>query len=414
MPRKSAKLGSQKSRSGVELFARLALGLSAAVLGLASVTHSIGSALTNVDPAMAFAFAPFDGQIGAIRALDQLKSSPQAGKNIRSVQLAREALRREPIALDAFAALGLAAQLDNKPEEARRIFQYALQLSRRDPQARMWAIEENVGRGDISGALLNYDLALRTSVKAQGILFPILASAISEPKVRSILLQRMSDRPSWEGAFISFLVNYSIDPEATVAFFRDGEHINLPVNSTLRAMAVNGLVAQSKLDSAWEYYVSLHKNVDAGQSRDPKFTMVLSTPSAFDWMAMDSPAISATIDRKPEGGAIDFSIPPVVGGVIASQMQMLPPGAYKFSGLATEIQPTEKGLIYWSLDCFGGLKLGSVGVSSSASGDGTFNGMFTVPQDCVGQRLSLNAKPTNDMLGISGKITEAKLVRIRR
>src|SRR5690606_1446045 len=122
-------------------------------------------------------------------AFEQFATSPSNDEDSPAVTLAREALRQDPTSVDALAVLGLQAELKNDAAQARKVFGYSRELSRRELRAQIWAIEESVRRGDIAEALHHYDMALRTSVRAQELLFPILAAALEEPSIRSALLQ---------------------------------------------------------------------------------------------------------------------------------------------------------------------------------------------------------------------------------
>src|SRR3546814_1290750 len=66
--------------------------------------------------------------------------------------------------------------------KGERLLAYSQKLSRRDLRTQLMAIELAVAQGDISGALRHYDIALRTKKNAPELLFPVLTSALPDPR----------------------------------------------------------------------------------------------------------------------------------------------------------------------------------------------------------------------------------------
>ena len=167
---------SPASRSAAEWGARGALAAVLTVLGYFSVAYTLGYLLRE-NPAYAYSLASGDGRVTARLSQAVLTAKPAAPERDRATRLAWLALRQDPTAVRAAITLGLSAQLGGEINGARRLFAYAQALSRRELQTQLWAIEDAVSRDDITGALRQYDIALRTSRKAPDLLFPVLASA---------------------------------------------------------------------------------------------------------------------------------------------------------------------------------------------------------------------------------------------
>jgi hypothetical protein len=170
---------------------RVVLAIIAAALGVFAVSVSLANVITPASPALAHLLSPTDGRITARLAENEFALRAISSSQSRAAKLADLALRQDPTAVDALSVLGLQAQLRRDLSRAQNLFGYSLALSRRDLRARIWAIEEAVQRGDINGALMNYDIALRTSRDAVDTLFPVLSSALKEPKIRASLIRVM-------------------------------------------------------------------------------------------------------------------------------------------------------------------------------------------------------------------------------
>ena len=160
---------------------RLALALLAVVLGFMSVRDSLANALAKADAARAHALAPGNGVISALYAQELFSSRPNTDPRSSAAQAARDALLDDATAADALTVLAFQAQLRGDREKADAIFRYSSQLSRRELRPRLWQIEAAVARGDIAGALRQYDIALRTSKEAGPLLYPTLGAAMAEP-----------------------------------------------------------------------------------------------------------------------------------------------------------------------------------------------------------------------------------------
>jgi len=397
-------------RSPTEWAVRGVLAGLAAVLGAVSVSATVANVIVKVDAARAHRLSPFDGIITASLAQQQFAVEPQSAPGSPSARLARLALRQDATAVEALTVLGLQAQLRDQTEQARPLFAYSLRLSRRELQPRVWAIEEAVVRGDIADALRSYDIALRTSSDAPNLLFPVLASAIAQPKVREGLVRIMATKPAWASDFVHYASLNAPDPRALEQFFGEASKVGMPVEETDRTALVNGLLASRFFDDAWNYYASFRPNAVRSRSRDPHFSRSGDGAAAFDWSTPEQHQVFSSIVKGRNGGAVEFSAPASLGGVVLMQTQMLPPGTYLLQGHSREIAQPAASQPYWVLSCREGPELGRVNVPNSAQNGGLFQGSFTVPSGCPVQTLSLVLRSSDEIAGVAGQIDRAELV----
>ena len=238
-------------RSRREWSIRIGLAFGASVLGYFSTAHSLANVIAKVDPATAYAIAPGNGVIAGKYAQEAFTIAPTMEADSKSADLARRALLADPTAVEALTVLGFQAQLRGEVARADRIFSYSTALSRRELRPRTWAIEKAVDRGDVVDALRNYDIALRTSNSAARDLYPTLAAALSEPRIRAELLTILSTDPFWGDSFVAYAATSGVEPEGAVALFREGRKTGLEVADDLRSGLVNVLVSQNKFQNAW-------------------------------------------------------------------------------------------------------------------------------------------------------------------
>jgi hypothetical protein len=178
----------------------------------------------------------------------------------------------------------------------------------------------------------------------------------------------------------------------------------------LRAALVNALLTQGETQQAWSYYSEFRSGAVRSRSRDPDFALNTNIRAVFDWMPSAQSGISAAILQEGEGGILDFWVPPGTGGTLVQQTQLLTPGTYRISGRSRGVAQSGRSRPYWALLCQDGHELGRVEVPNSNIANGAFEGKVNVPGDCALQTLSLIARASDDIAGVSGQIERASLV----
>lgn len=398
-----------RRRSAQEWLVRGSLAAVVVVVGGASMSWTLAQTLRGRDPQRAHAMAPGDGRITALLAATQFGADATPSGAARAAIAARLALRQDPTAVQAASVLGFDRHLNGDTPAARRLFAYAATLSRRDLQTQLWQVEDAVARGDVPAVLRHYDIALRTSRAAADLLFPILASAITDPAVRAATVRTLAARPQWGDGFISFIARGDGDPRVTASLFDGLRRAGAPVFEEASAATINTLVARGFIDQAWSYYAGLHPGADRRRSRDPRFTANPRMPSPFDWVATSDEGVNAALQRGERGGVVDFTVSAGAGGPILRQMQVLRPGRYRLYGRSEGIDRPEGARPYWSLTCSDGRELGRALVPRGDASDGTFGAVFVVPAGCPVQTLTLMARPSEAMQPGTGQISLAQL-----
>lgn len=405
----SKKRRHKSERSPKEWTIRLGAAGLALVVGFYSVSDTLANVVVKADPVRAHALAPWDGKITGKLAEYELQMAFASESDNDPVELARLALRQDATAVELLTVLALDAQSKNQPEKVRALFSHSRALSRRELQTHIWAIEEAVSRGDIKGALRQYDMALRTSRRAPDMLFPILTAALGQPKVRSELVDLLKEKPVWSDAFITFAGNRSDTPGSTAQFFQQLEKSGAEVDSSSKSAIVNSMAGKGDTVAAWRYYASFRKGADASRSRDGNFAASLERPSAFDWQALSTTGVFATLQPGADGGSVEFSASPGSGGRVLQQRQLLAPGTYRLDAVMADVDGASQFKPYWTLICDQGGELGRVEISN-ATGDAKVSGTFTVPSGCNSQTMALVVRPSDDISGVFGRVKKAALV----
>lgn len=400
------RLSTIADRSPMEWGVRGVLAVLAAAVGTASVAATLGSVLKTTNPVRAHVLAPWDGQITARLAEQQFLDERSSRLHKFDARLAQRALRQDPTAIPAATTLGLQAQLNGELAQARRLFAYAEALSRRDLPTQLWALEDAVTRNDIPGALLHYDIALRTSKRAYDILFPILADALSDSDIRKELVRSLSKRPLWAPLFIEYASANASDPRSTALTFLALSRNGYLVPPLARELLVQRLFAKGLFEDAWSYYTALQPQLTRKASRDSRFGADLANPTIFDWQNKAANGLSASFHP----GLLEIAAPSGVGGILVQQVQMLPPGDYQLTGHSITVDQSAESLPYWAVICQNGQELGRVVVPRSSEANGNFTARIAVPATCPAQTLALFARPSDDASGMTGQFDHVQIV----
>ena len=173
----------------------------AAFLGLA-VASTLSATLRRYRPDIALDFRPSDAVAKArLASLIQERSGFSAARGVE-VQLAKEALVRDPTVAVAARVLGMGRAAGGERDAAAEAMTYADALTRRDLPTQVWLIEYHLERGEIPQMLRNFEAAASTSRGAMSVLFPIMVTALNEPEMVGPVADLLSREPWWAASLV--------------------------------------------------------------------------------------------------------------------------------------------------------------------------------------------------------------------
>ncbi len=314
--------------------------LGGLVLLWLSLAITVANVFATRAPRTALAWWPVAGTAAA-KVSSQLMESPEASANAtEAFDLARTALRREPGNAVAARSIGLWFALNNRGADAERMFAYSERLSRRDVPTQLWLIETLVQRGDIAGALLHYDRAMRTSEDARGTLVPILVQASANPDVAAALADVLRRRPNWWGVFAKAVIEQGTD---VAALARLVPALRLdpadPDQRTQLAAALRRMADLGGVMPAYATYLQARHltRASAPPMRSGDFEDEGGL-SPFEWQFANLAERQAV--REPRDGAqgqFALSLYGNAAGEAARQMLVLPAGAYQLSARVGDV-----------------------------------------------------------------------------
>ncbi len=383
--------------------------LITAVFGLPLLWLSIAATMAGVysrrSPDVALAWWPWSADAAAAKSSRLVLSGPDTRGLAEARQLAVAALARQPVTPIAARSLALAWSLEGKrAAQAERLIRYGEALSRHDAPTQLWLIESRVQRGDIVGALVHYDRALRTEPDTRGQLIPILAAAADDPAVARPLAALIARNPSWRYDFIAAFVSKAGNP-ATLAMLLPSLSLDprSGVDRPFLGVAISRMVALGQPAMAQHFYRRIAP-VAGGRERVNNSDFARDPgPPPFDWSFNTENDLVASREPAEEGGYhLRASVPAGAAGWFARQTLVLDPGPYRL-GISVANDAANGSILTARLTCTGGAVL-----VSQPEKNGRIAGDIVVPASgCATALLSLEVQG-----GLDGPASDYVIRRI--
>jgi hypothetical protein len=386
----------------------------ALVLAVFVVQNGIAGVARFKAPETALQWARWDARALAGAAELALTADADAADRAHAVDLARAAIRRDPTLGTPFRVLGFVADANGNHAEAKALIGQAAHLSRRDLPTQLWLIDDAVARTDMAGALKHFDIALRTSLLAPAVLFPVLGKALSEPDVVDALAGTLAGRPGWRDRFLSDAIDKSPALEGLVRLgeqlaVRKGPLDKVQAQQLLirlteaRAFALVARMRPAMLPPALRQALLLDPAFDAEPQVFP-----------FGWTLFDSSGLSARRVAAADGGRrlqLAFQAETGRGGELLRQSLFLNPGRYRLVWIGGHDARDQLGAPVWSITCPGAPPRSLLNADMMpAAGARRGEGEFVVPADCPGQWLQLAARASNSPQGLKGWIDRVAIM----
>ena len=393
---------------GGRLLARLGIVLIAAALTLAVGIKGAAIHLARSDPRAAAALAPYDARAAVAAA----QAEVAAGGNVASPEVRRltmTALARDPTLTPAIEMRALQAEAEHDAARELRLFQLSAAISRRSLPTRLWLIQRSVDRGDVAGALENFDIALRTSMAAPDVLYPVLATASSDPGLAAPIA-RILDRPEeWRAGFLHYAITEAHAAPGVAAVMLRMRDRRFIIDEQIDQSLIGELLSEREFPLARQVRDAFSPSPGPGLVADPRFADARMT-YPFGWQLIQSG--TSGVERVREHGrtALEYQVTPGGGGPAATQLLTLAPGDYRLSVTTARPASDPVSQPFWTVTCGdeGGGQLALLDQPAIAGASAGAD--FTVPAGCTGQWLALSLRSSDDP-NLTGAIREVAVSR---
>jgi hypothetical protein len=269
--------------------------------------------------------------------------------------LARRAIANDPLNAHGFRLL---AELADTPEQTRLLMNEAVKRSRRESMAVFWLLTDSFARKDFGDVVEKAQVLLRTGSNLAAEAMRYLCELAAIPDARPALVAALAQRPSWRSGFFNTLPN-SVELAGTpfelmIALKDAGSEIG----AQELAPYLNVLVRENLAPYARDVWLQVHP--ESAQSNALLNNAAFAEePSGlpFDWTVKrgaNAMMEFAPLGDQEPGRSVRFSF----GGGRAqfpelSQMIVLAPGRYRFSGEMEGMIRARRGL-RWEVRCWKG------------------------------------------------------------
>lgn len=332
----------------------------------------------------------------------------------RALALAQDAVAIDPTVPNALSAAAFSFELLGQGARTRQVLLMAEQLTRRNLPVQIWLIEDSVRRGDVSGALHRYDVALRTSREASALLFPVLNAAIADRQMVRPIARLLAGDPAWRPDFTSQLVTDGpLAGTTNLAVMLAALHSPLPDEyastlmlrlSRVRDYDRAAAVLRANFPETARAQVLL---------RDPTFVRPGSA-LPFGWQFVDGSDLGVAQVAGGRGGGQLYANSGA-SGEAARQLVMLPPGHYRLEASYADAEVPSGSAPRWQVVC-GSEAAATLTEIQLLAGSGKRAAMasFVVPaQGCPAQWVFLMLPLATSDADLSVDLVSLKINRAR-
>lgn len=387
------------------------------IAGLATLAgvNAVVNATRVAAPDVALKVSPHDGGALASRANLQWAQAGQAGKVMDQTKAAKAALKDAALLPAALRLAGYGADLTGNQKKAETLNLLATRVSRRESAAQLWLMEAAVARNDVKAVLARYDVVLRTNGGARDKLFPLLATALSDPEIRDAFVPYVRQAPNWLIPFASYAAVTSPTPDALSYALRQAG--GLPKTEEARSLE-SGLLAQllakQKFAEARAFYLTLRGAV--GQVTVSSALNAASIDSRFapiTWYLERGANIGAELGGGEKTRELRVFALSGESGLAANKYLYLSPGSYRFVPRYNVTVNSANARAFWAIRCMASVdapviyQYDMIRAARAASPTEA----FTVSSNCPVQRLDLNVAGGDDTGGLEMVVSQAAIGR---
>jgi hypothetical protein len=323
-------------------FARAALVLTIGAISFAmALRSSVANVFQNARPAQALAWQANHASANANVA----QRFASMGRADLARQFANRALTRSLLEPEAYAALGLAAELSHNARAATAYMHLSLAASRRERLTSAWLIRSALQDGNYAAAVQHFDVAMRTTSRGVGELVGLLVAATADRRMADALRPILLRNPAWRPAFLYSLAINGPSLENTLRL--SWGMLDPQDREQRRALAVlmSRLIRDNHFDAAWSLYRQARPQTPQnarGTIRDSNY-VGRDGLSPFDWDLTEEPGLAAVRELSPDGSnrqVLRLVAEEGRTGLVARQLVRLQPGAHQLAFDAGDV-PSE-------------------------------------------------------------------------
>ncbi|MBT8389271.1 MAG: hypothetical protein KJP13_06455, partial [Altererythrobacter sp.] len=304
-------------------------------------------------------------------------------------------LYSDPLSPKAHAILALAAE-----DRAARgeILNAAAKLNRRDLSLQGLLLQDHVAADDYARTIETLDQILRVHPERSQEFFPVLVEALSNAETIPLFAELLDNSSPWHERFLAFAVRQS-EALPNLAILRPQIEVE---NDVVDRRLIAGLAGSGDVAAASTLYQRVTK-IDASMANQAQLDWRSDFPP-FDWRLVDEPGFRAQQSRN--GDAIELSIRPGRGGIIAARLLNAPNGPFRIN-IEHRIAPAQQLRdVRLQLVC---TNVAEPVFDERFSRQGDGFRIESLPSDCAYLVLAINARAWSGRSALNGTIQSIRI-----
>lgn len=365
---------------------------------------------SNEDAAAAYLAYPHDAEAVSKAYSQQLTKNPAFQPSADDAANARAALLARPLAPRLLYLLAIQSGTSGKAALEPALMRLADRVSRRDPLNQVWLIEDEVGKGDVVGALRHYHAAMTVGPELQPMLLPVLASAIAYPEIRAALRPYIANHADWVPALLEQAAATTGSDDLADLVLPVAGSLTPPVYDHARASVMTSLALGGRADLAFAFASRTLPDLKSSDLRNAGFSPASSDPrmGSLAWSFPQTDLITSSLH---DDGSLTAEIGQLAHGTLATRdMPVAPDTSYEFIQDVSRDGGSAKARLAWSGTCIsrsGGTKIWDQEVPATSQ-QMTFRSVIKVPEDCHLLRLTASVDGADSQVNSSLKIVNIK------
>ncbi|WP_419696316.1 tetratricopeptide repeat protein [Mesorhizobium muleiense] len=348
----------QQASPLMENLRRSAIWFVASALVLVASSIGLSRYLEIETPAVSITLDPLNVDALIAEITGDLNDANNAPDLDALLAMARRALAFDLADARLYSLIGEIKYRQGEKDEAYRLFNQALKLSKTEIHALQRSIGRSIETGNLPKAVAEIDILLRRWPDRFSSIVGGLPTILSNPDGYEAVLAAIKAEAPWRAALFAALENTSEGLDFASRLLLDLTGSSAPPKASELSAVISGYILQRKYETAYRLFLfslSDQERKLAGYIFNSTFEPV-SDGRPFGWQNRDQPGLEVTFATSQgaaegeAGATVRFLNTPVKSTALEQYIQ-LPPGSYKISLVASARNVKLPKELFWSIRC---------------------------------------------------------------
>lgn len=393
------------------------VGAAAVVTAWHAYSFSAIPLLRLVSPDMALARSPNDAVSISKRVHARTVEAGKYVSNPEDVAAARRSLAMTPLSRTSLRIIGMDAWLNGRADVARAAMNLTHRVSRRDPWAETWLLEEAARTSDPDAILRHYHTAMSVNPELGPALTPVMVKATEFAELRAPLQTYLRNDAPWAPAFLAQAANDAALADVVAIARPVARHLGDDPYVLGMGRIVYRLAAAGQWNEAMQLSATAWPNFDQAEFERLDISAQSTEPrlGRLAWTLSNEGGIETFLDAS---NAVEVTLDPLSRGQIAARdIRLDRAGDHTFTYRIGFVDANSGVRLQWQADCVpasGGdsRKIWEQSIPASAAAT-TYRSTLRVPAGCGLLSLRLSGSGPEGGGAASVRISDLAFASVR-